>query len=50
MVKGVTKISSSDIVEGREQRVHKLPPSKDRAKLRSKTFPGIAKAMADQWG
>jgi hypothetical protein len=26
-----------------------LPPSKDRAKIRSKTFPGIAKAMADQW-
>ena len=26
------------------------PPSKDRAKLRSKTYPGIAKAMADQWG
>lgn len=27
-----------------------LPPSKDRAKLRSKTYPGIAKAMAEQWG
>jgi hypothetical protein len=40
----------SDIVDGREQRLHKLPPSKDRAKLRSKTFPGIAKAMALQWG
>ena len=31
-------------------RVHYLPPSKDRSKLRSKTFPGIAKAMAEQWG
>lgn len=30
--------------------VHRLPPSKDRAKLRSVTFKGIAKAMADQWG
>lgn len=29
---------------------NKLPPSKDRAKLRSKTYPGIAAAMADQWG
>lgn len=29
---------------------NKLPPSKDRAKLRSKTFEGIAKAMAKQWG
>lgn len=36
--------------EGREQRVWKLPPSDDRAKLRSKTFPGIARAMAEQWG
>jgi hypothetical protein len=32
------------------QRIHYLPPSKDRAKLRSKTFPGIAEAMAAQWG
>lgn len=32
-----------------QQRLHYLPPSKDRAKLRSKTFPGIAKAMATQW-
>jgi hypothetical protein len=31
------------------QRIHYLPPSKDRAKLRSKTFHGIAKAMAEQW-
>ena len=29
---------------------NKLPPSKDRAKLRSKTYPGIARAMAEQWG
>ena len=32
-----------------EQRVFKMPPSPDRAKLRSKTYPGIAKAMAEQW-
>lgn len=44
------KLSSTDIVEGREQRIWKLPPSEDRAKLRSKTYPGIAKAMATQWG
>ena len=35
---------------GREQRLHKLPPSPDRWKLRSITYPGIAKAMAEQWG
>lgn len=34
----------------REHRIHKLPPSPDRAKLRSVTFQGIAEAMADQWG
>lgn len=32
------------------ERNHYLPPTKDRAKLRSKTFPGIARAMAEQWG
>lgn len=36
--------------EGREQRLHKLPPGPDRWKERSKTFPGLAAAMADQWG
>jgi hypothetical protein len=34
--------------EGREQRIWKMPPSKDRGKLRSKTYLGIAKAMAEQ--
>lgn len=33
-----------------QQRIHYLPPGRDRAKLRSKTFPGIARAIADQWG
>lgn len=32
------------------QRLHYLPPSPDRWKLRSQTYPGIAAAMADQWG
>lgn len=32
-----------------QERLHYLPPSPDRAKLRSKTYPGIAKAMASQW-
>lgn len=32
------------------ERVHYLPPSEDRWKERSRTFPGIAQAMADQWG
>jgi len=40
----------TNFVWGREQKLHRLPPSKDRAKLRSKTYSGIAKAMAQQWG
>jgi len=32
------------------ERIHYCPPSEDRAKIRSKTFPGIARAMAEQWG
>lgn len=36
--------------KNKQERLHYLPPTKDRAKLRSKTFPGIARAMADQWG
>lgn len=47
---GLTKLKPTNIVPGRNQRIWKLPPSQDRAKLRSKTFPGIAQAMADQWG
>ncbi|CAB4165113.1 hypothetical protein UFOVP916_58 [uncultured Caudovirales phage] len=48
-LKGLPKLIPTNIVEGREQRLHRLPKTKDRAKLRSKTFPGIAKAMATQW-
>lgn len=40
----------TDIVAGREQRVHRMPPSPDRWRERSRFFPGIARAMADQWG
>jgi len=46
---GLPKLNPTEIVEGREQRIWKLPPTADRAKLRSKTFPGIAKAFAEQW-
>jgi hypothetical protein len=44
------KLEPTNIVEGREQRIWKMPPSEDRAKLRSKTYDGIAQAMAQQWG
>ena len=49
-LKNLPKLTPTDIVEGREQRLHYLSPSKDRAKLRSKTYQGIADAMASQWG
>lgn len=49
-LKNLPKLQPTNIVEGREARIHKMPPSKDRGKLRSITYQGIAKAMADQWG
>jgi len=49
-LKGLPLLRPTNIVEGREQRIWKMPPGPDRAKMRSKTFPGIAKAMAEQWG
>ena len=49
-LKGLPKLTPTDIVEGREQRIWKLPPSEDRAKQRSLTYQGIAAAMAKQWG
>jgi len=46
--KNLPPIVATNIVEGREQKLHLLPPSKNRAELRSKTFPGIAEAIARQ--
>ena len=48
-LKGLPKLQPTNIVEGREQRVHKMPPSPDRWKERSRTFQGIANAMSVQW-
>jgi len=48
-LKNLPELVPTDIVEGREQRIHKLPPSKDRWKLRSTTYTGFAQAMAEQW-
>ena len=49
-LKNLPKLIPTNIVEGREPRVHMMPPSPDRWKERSKTFAGIAEAMATQWG
>ena len=49
-LKNLPKLKPTNIVDGREHRVWKMPPGPERAKKKSKTFPGIAEAMADQWG
>lgn len=49
-LKGLPRLTPTQIVEGREARVHRMPPSADRWKERSRTFAGIADAMAQQWG
>ena len=49
-LKGLPLLNPSNIVEGREARIHKMPPSENRSKERSRTYKGIANAMADQWG
>ena len=48
-LKGLPKLLSTEIVSGREAKVHRMPPSVDRWKLRSTTYQGIADAMAHQW-
>jgi hypothetical protein len=49
-LKNLPKLQPANIVEGREQRLHRLPPGPERWKNRSRTYQGIANAMAEQWG
>lgn len=48
--RNVPALVPTNIVDGREPRVHHASPGPDRWKERSRTLPGIAAAMADQWG
>jgi site-specific DNA-cytosine methylase len=48
-LKGLPKLQPTNIVEGREARVHKMAPGPNRARDRARTYPGIAEAMATQW-
>jgi hypothetical protein len=48
-LKGLPPLKPTNIVNGRENKIWKMRPSKDRGKLRSKTYPGIAKAISEQW-
>lgn len=49
-LKGLRPLVPTNIVEGRENIVHRMPPGPDRWKNRSRTYQGIANAMAAQWG
>jgi site-specific DNA-cytosine methylase len=49
-LKNLPKLTPTNIVEGREARVHHMAPGPDRWKERSRTYQGIADAMASQWG
>ena len=48
-LKGLPPLKPTNIVEGREERIHRMPPGPNRWRERSRTYPGIAEAMADQW-
>jgi len=49
-LKNLPELTPTKVVSGREQRIWRMSPSKDRAKERSRTYIGVAKAMAEQWG
>lgn len=48
-LRGLPLLTPTEIVEGREARIHKMAPSPDRAEKRSETYAGLAAAMASQW-
>ncbi len=49
-LRGLPRLNPTNIVDGRAERIHRLSPCEERQRLRSKTYPGIARAMAEQWG
>jgi site-specific DNA-cytosine methylase len=49
-LKNLPKLTPTNVVAGREARIHKMPPGPNRWRERSRTFQGIAQAMAEQWG
>lgn len=48
-LRGLPKLQPTNIVPGREARIHKMPPSPNRGKERSRFYSGFAEAMASQW-
>jgi hypothetical protein len=49
-LRGLPVLKPSNVVEGREAKIHHMAPGKNRWKNRSRTYPGIAESMASQWG
>lgn len=49
-LKDLPPLVPTNVVDGREQRVHRMAPGPERSKDRSRTYAGIAEAMAEQWG
>ena len=49
-LQGLPKLTPTNIVEGREAKVHRMPPGPSRWRERSRTYQGVADAMAEQWG
>jgi len=49
-LEGLNPLRPTQIVDGREARIHRMPPSPDRARERSATYAGVASAMSTQWG
>jgi hypothetical protein len=49
-LRGLPLLTPTQVVDGREPRVHRMSPGPNRGKERSRFFSGIAEAMADQWG
>jgi len=49
-LKGLLPLQPTQIVDGREARIHRMAPGPQRWRERSRTYAGIAAAMAEQWG
>jgi hypothetical protein len=49
-LKNLPRLKPSNVVSGREAKVHRMPPGPDRWKERSRTYQGVANAMGQQWG
>jgi hypothetical protein len=49
-LRGLPPLRPTNVVDGREPRVHRMGPGRRRSRLRSLTYQGVADAMAEQWG